>query len=156
MEMRKIIVSDPQRCVGCKTCEMVCSFTNNREFNPRKARIRNFTDLQEATCMSLTCLQCYDPPCVKVCPSGALSKEDGVAKIDAAICIGCKLCLISCPFGNIHFDEEHGYAFKCELCEENPQCVAFCPNNALRYEEIESIALQKLTTLFRQLLENKL
>jgi Fe-S-cluster-containing dehydrogenase component len=85
-----------------------------------------------------------------------MSKEDGVVKIDAAICIGCRLCLISCPFGNINFDEGRGNTFKCELCEGDPQCVLFCPNNALRYQEIESVVLQKLTKLFRQLKEIKL
>jgi len=147
MEMKKFIVYHPGRCTGCKICEMVCSFTNEQEFNSQRARIRNVGLLNEALFISFTCMQCADPPCVSVCPSAALVREDGIVRIDSQRCFGCKLCILLCPLGAIHFDDQNGLAFKCELCGGDPQCVAYCPTGAVQYEEVESANIDKQENL---------
>lgn len=149
--MRKMIVHDPKKCTGCKTCEMVCSFTNSKEFSSLKTRIHNYSDLKKARFISFTCMQCEDAPCIKVCPSGALMAKNGILKIDSSTCIGCKLCLLSCPFGNILFDEKENSAVKCEQCERDPLCVVFCPTGALQYQMIDEVMEERRERVFKQL-----
>lgn len=151
--MKKMIVFDPTRCTGCKTCEMVCSFKNDQIFSRSRARIRNFRDLNQSFFVSLTCLQCEDPPCVKTCPTMALSKENGLVRIDSSRCIGCKMCMLTCPFSAISFDQDKGLAIKCELCDDDPECVAFCPSGALQYREIDTAKVEKQGVFFRKLKE---
>lgn len=87
---------------------------------------------------AVTCRHCDDPICVKSCISGALSKEDGVVKIDKNKCIGCLTCVLVCPYGALTESENHAVT-KCELCTDNvcgePACVKGCPNNAICFEE---------------------
>ena len=149
--MDKMIVLDPKKCTGCKTCEVVCSFVNSQQFSPIKSRIRNYVDLNAAFFYSLTCMQCEDAPCVKVCPAGALAREDGVVKVDASKCMGCKLCVLSCPFGAARFDEDDRVAIKCELCQGDPQCVAACPPGALKFEPIAKVGQGRQVHLFEKL-----
>jgi anaerobic carbon-monoxide dehydrogenase iron sulfur subunit len=153
MKMEKVIVIDARKCTGCKTCEMVCSFSNEQAFSRHKARIRNFGDLRNAFFASITCMQCENPPCAKVCPSGALFKQGGTVKVDGPRCIGCKLCILACPFGNLHLDGEKGTSFKCELCSGHPECVAYCPTGALQYQEIYTPEIEKRKDLFDKLKE---
>jgi carbon-monoxide dehydrogenase iron sulfur subunit len=149
--MKKMIFIDPRKCTGCKTCEMVCSFANEQKFSFEKSRIRNQGDPKDAFFLSTTCLQCEDAPCARVCPAEALTNVDGVIKVDAARCFGCKICMLACPFGNIRFDREAGTSVKCELCGGDPQCVAFCPTGALQFCEIREVDGKKLADLFNVL-----
>ena len=57
--------------------------------------------------------------------------------INEDLCIGCKSCIMACPFGIIGYDYEKGVSRKCDLCEGDPKCVLFCETNALRYERPE-------------------
>ena len=154
--MAKMIIFDEKKCIGCKICELICSFTNTKEFGISNARIRNYVDFREAFFSSLTCVQCEDPLCLKACPTNAIYKENGVVKIESTNCIGCKKCVPACPFGNMHFDDERGVAIKCELCGGNPRCVEYCPTGALGYQEIETVAVEKQKTLFAKLTETYL
>jgi Fe-S-cluster-containing dehydrogenase component len=151
--MKKMIVFDAAKCTGCKTCEIVCSFKNDQVFGSSRARIRNFRDLDQSFFVSLTCMQCEDPPCVKICPTMALSKENGLVRMEPLRCIGCKICMLACPFGAIAFDQERGFAIKCELCGGDPECVAFCPTGALQYREIDTANVDKQGNLFAKLKE---
>lgn len=149
--MDKTIVVDARKCTGCKTCEVVCSFAGSRHFSPLKSRIKNMGDMEEAFFYSFTCLQCGNAPCVEVCPSGALAREDGVVRVEAASCLGCKLCVLTCPFGAVGFDEERKVAIKCEQCEGDPQCVAACPTGALRFEPVHKLSAERQAFLFLKL-----
>jgi carbon-monoxide dehydrogenase iron sulfur subunit len=87
---------------------------------------------------AVSCRHCTDPLCVKSCIAGAISKKDGVVKIDRTKCVGCLTCVLVCPFGALA-PGENGTMQKCELCLENacgaPACVTGCPNKAIVYEE---------------------
>ena len=89
-------------------------------------------------CFAVSCRHCKDPICVKSCISGALSINDGVINIDQDKCVGCRTCVLVCPYGCIT-PTETGVMQKCELCLKNsvgePACVKGCPNRAIIYEE---------------------
>ena len=89
--------------------------------SPAKARISVLsTELKIS--MPLTCLQCKDPECVKVCPKGALTKnqETGVVELDKDKCIGCRLCVKACPYGCMSFSAETKKVYKCDTCGGGP------------------------------------
>ncbi|HCA40268.1 MAG TPA: 4Fe-4S ferredoxin [Aminobacterium sp.] len=142
--MMKVLLISPDRCIGCGSCEVACSLSQEGECRPVLARIKVFRfDL--GVHVPLTCLQCEDAPCASVCRTGALEKDpqSGVIKVHSERCIGCRMCVIACPFGNISYSPEGKSAFKCTECEGDPQCVRFCPTEALQYVPAEKDNLEK-------------
>ncbi len=145
--MQKLIRIAPEKCIGCKTCEMSCSFKNFGEFAPSKSRIYNEVFLDEAKFITVTCMQCDEPWCEKACPKAAISKEmpSGIVYVDANRCVGCRTCVSACPFGMIKYLPETGKADKCNLCSGDiPECVAFCPTGCLALEEEDKPLRQKI------------
>lgn len=133
---------EPKKCCGCRTCELICSYKREEVFNPSFSRIRRVTLLEELEFIPLTCMQCEDAPCIEACPSGALNRdENGIIKINYDQCIGCKMCVITCPFGNVIATKNK--VIKCELCNGEPECVKHCPASALTYVERERISSDK-------------
>ena len=140
----KRVYADEKWCLGCHLCEYNCAFANSGETDMVKAlkdkkiypRIRIEDD--DKIHYAVSCRHCDDPICVKSCIAGAISKSDGVVKIDKNKCVGCFTCVLVCPYGALS-QSERGVAQKCELCLENscgaPACVAGCPNRALVYAE---------------------
>jgi carbon-monoxide dehydrogenase iron sulfur subunit len=92
----------------------------------------------EKVSYAVSCRHCTDPICVKSCIAGAISKADGVVKIDKNKCVGCMTCVLVCPYGALALNED-GVMQKCELCTQNsdgePACVKGCPNKAIVFEE---------------------
>lgn len=140
----KRVYPNEKWCIGCHLCEYNCAFANSGESDMVKA-LKNKPVFPRITVeennkitYAVSCRHCDDPICVKSCISGALSKADGVIKIDKDKCIGCLTCILVCPYGAVSQGKD-GIAQKCELCLENscgePACVKGCPNRALVYEE---------------------
>ena len=140
----KRVYADEKWCIGCHLCEYNCAFANSGKSDMVKA-LKNKPVFPRITVeednkitYAVSCRHCDDPICVKSCISGALSKENGVIKIDKNKCIGCLTCILVCPYGAVS-EGKNGIAQKCELCLENacgePACVKGCPNWALVYEE---------------------
>jgi len=124
----------PERCSGCKLCEVVCSMSHFNVVNPRKSRVRVMVLYpQPVIRMPIVCNQCKDPKCADACPTGAITRVDGIVKINAEECIGCEQCVISCPFGAIYTHEDYNVPFKCDLCGGDPECVKACPKDAIIY-----------------------
>jgi len=134
MEEKTMIIT-PSRCTACRTCELACSFQHSVNGKPGIPRIRAFM-VAENDGHVLTCFQCDDAACVRVCPVDALSRDDATAaiEVDPARCIGCGLCSIACPFGHIQHETEDNVAVKCNLCKGQPACVTFCPTKTLEYK----------------------
>jgi Fe-S-cluster-containing dehydrogenase component len=148
-----LLLTDPSRCVGCQRCELACSEFNDGRAQPSLARIKvgrniNFgpdgpsgkLPMQGAWGNGLflvdTCRQCPHPvPCATACPESAIKADPvtGARIIDAAACVGCRLCQRACPWNMIGFDEPTRKATKCFLCGGNPKCVEACPSGALHY-----------------------
>ncbi|NYE56603.1 4Fe-4S dicluster domain-containing protein [Carboxydothermus ferrireducens] len=142
--MREILV-DLEKCLGCKTCELVCATSHSKtkelytaiSENPRPQR-RIFVEANGSTNFPLMCRHCEDAPCVTACMSGALTKDEltGEVVLNSQRCIGCFMCVMVCPFGVI-VENQHKAA-KCDRCAEigYPQCVLACPTKALSFAEV--------------------
>lgn len=140
MSVRKFIFSDPEKCTGCKICELVCSAVNEDEFNPLLSRIRTVR-MEAILNTSLTCRLCDDPTCVRVCPRKALSQDEetGLIIVDEDRCTGCGWCIEACEFGVIMLPRDRKYVITCDLCEGEPKCIEFCPKEALSLVTTEEV-----------------
>lgn len=138
--MPKTLIVDPMRCDGCRACEVACSMVKEGEANLSKARIRTVRFPEEHFFFPLVCCQCETPSCLRVCPSGALRKEaaTGTVLLDRDRCIGCKMCLVACPFGAIVLAD--GLAAKCDLCDGDPVCVRLCEPQAIFFGDAAELA----------------
>lgn len=135
----KVLTVDTNLCTGCRVCELVCSLIKEGECNPRKARVRVLKIEREGFDFPLTCQHCGEPLCKEVCPVNALSRDSqtGAIVLNEKACIGCRACIMACPFGVATYDSQKGVARKCDLCEGDPKCVSFCETHALQYERPE-------------------
>ena len=133
--MQKILLIEPQKCAGCRTCEAICSFHHEKEFNPAKSRIHVLKQDEAGLDVPTVCLQCDVPACEKSCPKKAISRslKSGAVTIDYELCTGCNLCAEACPYGRITIDVNKGKPAKCDLCNGKPACVEFCPTGAIAF-----------------------
>lgn len=155
-KMEKQLIISPEKCTGCRTCEMACSFAKTNAFNPQNATVSVFQYEEAMISVPVMCLQCEDPYCMKVCVVGAITKnENGTVVVNQDKCIGCKLCISACPFGNMSFNSENKSLVKCDLCGGNPSCAEFCPSGAIEFREASPYELNKkklVADKFRDLL----
>ena len=137
----------PDRCTGCRVCELACSEIHEDKFQPSKARIQVLSFDETVQDVPMVCQQCVDAPCLEACPQDALSRDantDAVV-LDSDLCIQCGSCIRACVVGRdevavedkvvIRFDSETQLPLKCDLCNGDPQCVKFCPTEALVFTE---------------------
>ena len=143
--MEKVIVVDPDKCTGCKVCEMICSLHHENEINPTKARIQVICWEDEGIDITMICQQCGDAPCEAVCPVNAISRAEdtGAMLIDDDTCIGCRMCINACPFGAPTVRPETRKVVKCDLCYGDTQCVEFCSTKAIKYMQAAKGVLLK-------------
>ena len=132
--MSKLLVVNPEKCASCRTCELMCSFGRTETFNPRLSAV-TVIDYEEAlTSVPVMCMQCDEACCVKVCPVGALSRdENGVVATNKDKCIVCKMCVSACPLGNMSYSPVAKEVFKCNLCDGDPRCVKYCTSGAIQF-----------------------
>ncbi|MGN1003085.1 MAG: 4Fe-4S dicluster domain-containing protein [Oscillospiraceae bacterium] len=134
----KQLLLKPEKCIGCRTCELVCSFGHYGEFNPKLANVKVFEYEKAAVAIPVMCLQCEEASCMKVCPMHAISRdENGAFTINYDRCIGCKMCMNACPLGNISYHPAVKRVFKCDLCGGEPKCAAYCPGEAICYVDTD-------------------
>ncbi len=129
----RVIDVQADHCVGCRSCEMVCSLRHENECSTSKSRIRILRDEEFGENLISLCMQCAEGYCIEGCPSRALSRqiETGVVSVDPALCTGCGACIATCPLGGLHLAEEKGIAFQCDLCGGEAECVRVCSRGAL-------------------------
>lgn len=142
----KTITINPQNCVGCRNCEMACAYAHTGDDSGRKwANIQVSNNVVAKFVMPMTCFHCEDAWCMNVCPANAISRneETGAVVIDQSRCAGCKMCILACPYGNIHFDHENLVSRKCDLCGGDPECVKHCIGGALNFEEVDTYVERK-------------
>ncbi|MDD4155497.1 MAG: 4Fe-4S binding protein [Candidatus Cloacimonetes bacterium] len=121
----KYLKTYPDRCIGCHTCEEVCSELFFKETNTAKSCIR-IIELSKGFDITV-CNQCGE--CVKMCPTQAITINNlGVVMINKSLCIGCFNCVAECPTNVMRYYHNMQTPFKCIACGA---CVAKCPVNAL-------------------------
>lgn len=170
--MSYCMVIDLKRCVGCSACATMCKQENGTPPGITRSKVMKkesgkYPHVRRIS-LPMLCMHCEDPACVHVCPSGATQKrEDGIVTVDKNICIGCRACMIACPYGARYFREsEEGYfgsvltpfekekyvnmpkgvIDKCDFCVESrlakglePACVQTCITKARIFGKKEDL-----------------
>jgi anaerobic dimethyl sulfoxide reductase subunit B len=149
---------DSSACSGCKTCQAACSDKNNLDPGIHWRRVYDITggDWVEKNgaytshpfsyFLSVSCMNCENPPCVPACPTKAIYQNDiGIIEVDRELCMGCRYCEWSCPYGAPQYDPGLKVITKCNLCSDyvsqglKPSCVTSCPMRALDFGPYEEI-----------------
>jgi formate dehydrogenase iron-sulfur subunit len=148
--MKAAILTDTTKCIGCHLCVEACKKENHLPQDvPRRWDLddglsaRNWTSVvgrESDKFVRKQCRHCLEPACVASCPVGALHKtEIGAVVYDNNRCIGCRYCMMACPFGIPRYDWDQlvPYIRKCVLCYETrlkygkqPACTEVCPTKA--------------------------
>lgn len=174
---------DLSHCIGCRKCVYACVDENNLSRDPQIHWISVLRMEKEKGIdfihsdihydpelvpeegyfyLPVSCQQCKNPPCVKVCPANATwTEKDGIVVIDYDWCIGCRYCMAACPYGARHFNwgepevpaedmnpithylgnrpRKKGVVEKCTFCVQRvregkyPSCVEACPVGARKF-----------------------
>jgi tetrathionate reductase subunit B len=137
-QKRFAIAIDCKRCINCKACVVACRAENSVPAGYSRPWIEeevrgSFPNLL-MICEPEQCHQCKQPACVRVCPTGASwQRSDGIVAIKEADCVGCRYCVVACPFEARFFRQDRGVVDKCDFCSqrvdrgETPACVETCP-----------------------------
>jgi molybdopterin-containing oxidoreductase family iron-sulfur binding subunit len=171
--MRLGMVIDLKRCIGCYGCQIACKAEHGSRPGTTYARVirrewGTFPDVRRIS-LPVMCMHCKNPPCVPVCPTGASQKreQDGIVFVDGDVCVGCRACVMSCPYGARYFQDEGrnyfeaepnayeekryaahsvGVVEKCDLCRhrladgKEPACSANCMCKARTFGDLDDPA----------------
>ena len=157
------MVIDLDKCVACQGCSIACRFENNTPVvAPDEARLGRAMRWNDVFPMPVNptedtgeypnvkseyvprpCMHCENPPCLRVCPTGATyQRDDGLVLIDYDKCIGCRYCMEACPYDARYLDPERGVADKCTFCVHRldagqpPACVETCVGGSRHYGDL--------------------
>lgn len=146
---RYCLVVNTDRCFGCHSCEVACKNENGialgEDWNKviQVGPMGTFPNLEQYW-LPVQCQQCEESPCTHVCPTGASYRnENGVVLVDKSKCIGCKYCMMACPYGVRSWNSEEKCVEKCTLCQQltsvgkDPACVAACCASARFYGDLD-------------------
>lgn len=142
----KLLMVDPSKCTGGKSCELACSFEKTGKYDIDDARIKIQHFPGKIKYFPAVCLQCRDAYCVDVCPTGALGRDNdsGIVGHNEKKCIVCKQCMVACPWGAVKLENTGKSIIKCDTCGGDPACVKVCESGALQYGEPGEYVLSKL------------
>ena len=142
---------DMTRCTGCRCCQIACKDKNDL---PVGTLFREVSDFEGgvfpqvwAASLSMACNHCMEPQCAQNCPVAAYSKdpETGLVLQDTWMCIGCKRCTLSCPYGAPAYNPIDDTVRKCNGCIDwlqnglQPACVGACSTRALQFGDIDEL-----------------
>jgi Fe-S-cluster-containing dehydrogenase component len=142
------IAIDTTRCIGCQSCRVACQNQQGLEykhaFNWVKERDRGKFPAYGKEFVPLQCNQCENPPCQRVCPTGAIyTSPEGVVLVHRERCVGCKYCIEACPYKVRSIDEHEGISVKCWFCIDlvraggEPACVTTCPTQVRIFGDLD-------------------
>jgi formate dehydrogenase iron-sulfur subunit len=155
------VLVDVTRCVGCNQCIGACVTANDLgEFRhtPQQApdglsdrRFSAIVESPQGAYVRKACRHCLQPACVSVCPVGAMYQTlEGVVLYDYAKCMGCRYCMMACPYGipRYEWDSTAPRVRKCNLCYERlqngqlPACVEACPEQVMLFGERDDLLVE--------------
>lgn len=119
--MNRFVIAEPNKCIGCRTCEVACALAHPlgdgtaqalspANFKPRLRLVKNLK-----TTAPVQCRQCENAPCVNACPTKALTYRSGTVQLIESRCIGCQTCVLACPFGAMDHHSSSGSRTKSWL-----------------------------------------
>lgn len=155
------VLVDVSRCTGCNQCVQACA-TAHGLGEARPSAQQSPDGLSAARWLAIvenpqggyarkSCRHCLQPACVSVCPVGAMVQTaEGVVLYDSRICMGCRYCMMACPFGIPRYEWESAAprVRKCDLCYDRlqsggiPACVEACPEGVMVFGEREDLLAQ--------------
>lgn len=157
------VLHDITRCIGCRKCEAACHAVNDlpapaRPFddldvleNKQQLSAARYTVVnrfqpgagESKVYVKTQCNHCLEPACASACFVKALKKEKtGAVTYDSSLCVGCRYCMIACPFSVPAYEYHEPLTprvMKCTLCHplvkegKLPGCVEICPKEALTF-----------------------
>jgi len=157
MQEEKVLVVDQQKCTGCRLCELVCSVFHTGTSNPSRSRVKVVKWEDVGFYLPMACNHCEKAYCVEVCPTKACHREpenNNRVTIDKKLCIGCRTCIIACPFGHPFFDVQERVTVKCDYCDGDPQCVRFCDVKAISFMDADKTNLTRKREAFLKYAES--
>lgn len=170
------VLVDVTRCIGCRACMRACKTANGLpnetdlsvgfpvSWERQELRFDQWTVVNPETGANAEgaevarnvknqCMHCLEPTCVSVCPVGALTKSElGPILYNADRCIGCRYCIMACPFDIPKYEWYSGLSpvvGKCQFCTRKrlsqgklPACVEACPTGALKFGRREKLLVE--------------
>lgn len=139
---------DLRKCIGCHACTIACKEEHQIPIGVNRCWVKSveksaFPDTRRFF-FPVLCNQCDDAPCVNICPTRALFKRrDGIVDLYADVCIGCRACMVACPYDQLFIDPGTRTAEKCNFCAnrvENhllPACVSVCPTECRIFGDLD-------------------
>jgi formate dehydrogenase iron-sulfur subunit len=155
------ILTDVPKCIGCEECVAACKKANDTGETDAPWKWQgDATELSSTRWTTIAhtqgrhvrvhCRHCLDPACAAACPVGALhTTAEGAVAYDASICMGCRYCMVACPFRMTRYewDSPIPRVRKCILCHDavksgrlsQPACTAACPTGATLFGERDAL-----------------
>ena len=142
MPRQKAILVDIKRCIGCLSCETACKQLHGFGTDPEPTLSDTAFTVVETRgdkFVRKICMHCEQPACASACPVGAISKSPlGPVLYNADKCIGCRYCMIACPYSvpRYQWTKLAPFVKKCDMCSDRiktggqPSCVEACPAQA--------------------------
>jgi formate dehydrogenase iron-sulfur subunit len=149
------ILYDSTRCLGCHVCERVCAKIHGRPEpeKPKDGEIRNTDENRRSVINAYntskgevyartSCMHCNQPACAAACLTQAMYKtKEGAVIWRGDKCMGCRYCMISCPFDvpKFEYHDSNPMIVKCDMCYARvkmggmPTCASACPGDALTF-----------------------
>jgi anaerobic carbon-monoxide dehydrogenase iron sulfur subunit len=162
------VLINRKKCSGCHMCELACSAVHEGGFQPSRARLYSVVNPTSGAIKGHTCLQTGCAKCQEACPNQAIvtrkitvtpkgrfanmekigdSIEGYVLVVDESKCSNCGDCYEVCPTDVIHEHPDRHVAFKCDLCDGDPQCISFCQNEYVLAVDLRADKTDRMTVV---------
>jgi formate dehydrogenase iron-sulfur subunit len=150
----KALLIDITKCIGCMQCSAACKAGHRQPGDPEptlSATAFTAVEPRGEKFVRRMCLHCEDPSCASVCPVGGITKTaQGAVRYDGSKCIGCRYCMIACPFSvpKYEWSKLAPYVTKCDMCGERvvagkqTLCAEACPTGATFFGSREELLLE--------------